>query len=192
MQTGVSMGQDEFLAIGDSIAAGYGPSKGKDLASLIAHHFKCVVDVVTKPFAGITAVPKLLRQVEGFRYRAIILSAGGNDAICPDFFFNTIERNLRESIRIALTMTDNLVIITNVSGLGQVYPVWSLRRYFRWRAKAVEKSYSRVFWDLRNDRRITVIAVDDILSAEENLACDGVHPNERAHQAIFDCIRDHL
>jgi len=176
------------LVLGDSIATGFGALDDESFAYLIAKEFRCRVDVATKPFAGIAAVPELLAQFKGFWYRGIVLSAGGNDSIPPILngsfggSSQMIEAKLRESIRLALTLTDNLFVLTNVRGAGQVHPAWFVREVLRWRAKKIQQIYTEVL------RELNVISIDitDICVDPKNLAQDGLHPNGRAHKAIFD------
>jgi len=172
--------KSKCLVVGDSIAAGYGPPDVSNFASLIADDRKCTVDILTKPFAGITAVPQLLGLLKGLHYDAIVLSAGGNDVMKGSS--KTIEAELRETIRLARTLTDNLIVLINIHGLGQMFPVWLLRLIFRWRAKKIQKIYTEVL----NELSVTAINITDICVDPKNLAQDGLHPNGRAHKAIFD------
>lgn len=177
-----------FAIIGDSIAAGYGtPDQDQDcrIHQWLRYYTDAAVKMESSPFLGTKKLPELLGKLGKTekRYKAIIMSVGGNDVIpFASGSLQEIRDALSTTIAEAIKMTEEVILLENFSGLGEVYPVWWLRIYFRSRGEKVHRIYDDVLFSY--PKVVVRLNISPILTNRKNLARDGVHPGKQAYLEI--------
>ncbi len=192
--------ESTVIFIGDSIIAGYGASGPP--ATLFGY---CVqaeypVTIQAVPFKGTVAFLEpafnIPRLPEGKRYRAVILTVGGNDAI-PIVSGSTraIKTAFSNLLNRATAIGKKTIVLANFEGLGEIYPVWWLRIVFRWRGQKVRAIFEQVLRTKQLSEckiEVEVIDIAPIITGSGRQAADGVHPNDRTYEDIWRAIKDFL
>lgn len=156
---------------------------------------------------GGNRTPKLLRILEGEikpRYwkekdYIILFQIGTNDAAVsfpkekPKVRLNEFRKNIKEIIEVSKKYSRNLVFLgLTPSEENKVTPApWN--KNFSYKNKQIKK-YNHTLKEICKSKDVHFVDLFEKMSSRDSgtLLVDGVHPNTKGHQLIFEVVKDYL
>ncbi len=192
-----------ILVFGDSIAWGaFDTEKGGWVDRLKQYIMKPgVYDEVFNlcdPGSTTELIPNYLEQVcstiirKKKKQNAIILSVGINDSQVsratsePRTHLKQFKKNMESMIRIALKFVDTVIVIGLIPVNEKKVNSWLYEIDYK---NEVIVQYNTVLKDLAKKYGAHFITMTKL---NTNMLYDGLHPNTKGHQKIFEIVRDYL
>jgi lysophospholipase L1-like esterase len=188
-----------ILVVGDSIPAGfYDYDKGGWVMRLRTAVMdpKKNIQVYDRSMSGDTTEGVLKRleiNCQSVWPNIIVFQIGGNDAIyAPSTKTNWISKeqfrkNLVKLIKIARKHTDNIIFTDILHVDEKVCNPWAEDEYY---FNKYGSEYNKIIQESCKKEKVRFLSMSDLISAK--LLDDGLHPNAKGHQKIFEIVRDYL
>lgn len=188
----LSGGGPALLVAGDSLSVGVGAHRPEhSIAGRIAQACPALAVVnVARSGARLDDVAEQLQRASAHRWVAVLVVAGGNDAIVgtPDA---ALRRAARRTVRAARRLAPRVVVATSANvGAVPILP-WPLTRVLEFRSRAVRDA-------LRDACTATGVDFVDFFRALEAepfagdrlrwFGEDGVHPSSACYEVCFQVI----
>jgi lysophospholipase L1-like esterase len=188
-----------IVVFGDSIAAGFYDYEKSGWVSRLNASIMCpkpFVEVYNRSVSGDTTnevSERVERDCKSIKPDIVIFQAGSNDVTYDPLAKKTrvstkeCRSNIFKLIKLGKQFTDK-VIFTGLFWVDEkVANPWSEKEYYY---NKDGKAYDQIIQEVCKKERICFIPMFDVLSSE--LLEDGVHPNAKGHQKIFEIVRDYL
>ena len=185
-----------ILVIGDSTAVGTGVrDPGESIAGQLSRDFPHV-SITNRGENGqrISELRLQLEEMQGQEFDLIILHGGGND-IVRFANRNQLQRDMKEVLMLAKTMSNDVVLITSGNiGLAPIFP-WPFSAIISARTQSVHKDFvaltqdANVLWVPLYTSRADDPFAEDI---DTFYAADKFHPAARGYHVWYNVLRKTL